>query len=354
MNIKNALVNGEIKNLVLDAGVIKKITTDPVHADIDAKGHRVIPGMCDVHVHGWGGADTMDGDLTQLKKNLGLVGTTSFLPTTMTASIEELERVTSASLDGDGAVALGFHLEGPFISEKKCGAQDKRLIVPANFEGFEKLKNIKMITVAPEIDGNLDFIKKVSEMGVGVAIGHTDCDYDTAIKAIECGADNLSHTFNAMPPLLHRDPGPIGAGLVKGIYAQLICDGFHVHKAAVLALCKMYGEDKVLLVSDALSCAGLADGEYVSGGLPVKLQNGVAKLENGVLAGSSTSLFNCVKKATEFGIPFYTAVKMASENPARLLGVKKGKIEEGYDADLLILSDDLEIENVIIGGKLFK
>jgi N-acetylglucosamine-6-phosphate deacetylase len=354
MNIKNALINGEIKNLVIEDGVIKKITTDPIDADIDASGRRVIPGMCDVHIHGWGGADTMDGDLSKLKKNLAAVGTTSFLPTTMTASLEVLERVTSASLDGDGADAIGFHLEGPFLSEKKCGAQDKNLIVPANLEGFKKLKNAKMMTVAPEIEGNLDFIKEVSEMGVSVAIGHTDCDYDTAIKAIECGADNLSHTFNAMPPLLHRDPGPIGAGLVKGIYAQLICDGFHVHRAAVLALFKMYGEDKIVLVSDALSCAGLPDGEYTSGGLPIKLQNGVAKLFSGVLAGSSTSLFNCVKKATEFGIPFDTAVKMASENPARLLGVKKGKIEEGYDADLLILSDDLEIQNVIVGGKLFK
>ena len=354
MNIKNALVGGEIKNLVIENGVIKKITTDQISADFDACGKRVIPGMCDLHVHGWGGADTMDGNLEKVKKNLGMVGTTSFLPTTMTATIEDLEKVTSASLEGDGADAIGFHLEGPFLSEKKCGAQDKRLIVPASFDDFLKLKNIKMITVAPEGEGNLDFIKKVSEMGVSVAIGHTDCDYDTAIKAIENGADNLSHTFNAMPPLLHRDPGPIGAGLVKGIYAQLICDGFHVHKAAVLALLKMYGEDKVVLVSDALSCAGLPNGEYVSGGLPVKLQNGVAKLESGVLAGSSTSLFGCVKKAVEFGIPFDTAVKMASENPARLLGVKKGKIEEGYDADLLVPSDDLEIENVIIGGKLFK
>ena len=354
MNIKNALVGGEIKNLVIEDGVIKKITTDQIFADFDAKGKRLIPGMCDVHVHGWGGADTMDGDLTKLKKNLGEVGTTSFLPTTLTAPLKELERVTSVSLDGEGAHAIGFHLEGPFLSEKKCGAQDKRHIISADLDGFKKLKNVKMTTVAPEGDGNLDFIKKVSEMGVSVAIGHTDCDYDTAIKAIECGADNLSHTFNAMPPLLHRAPGPIGAGLVKGIYAQLICDGFHVHKAAVLALCKMYGEDKVVLVSDALSCAGLPDGEYTSGGLPIKLQNGVAKLENGVLAGSATSLFGCVKKAVEFGIPFDTAVKMASENPARLLGVKKGKIEEGYDADLLVLSDDLEIENVIIGGKLFK
>ncbi len=356
MKINGAKIFDKILNIEINGGVISKIASEPFSdADFDLNGKPVLPGMIDVHVHGWGGVDTMDGDLSVLKRKMAEIGTTSFLPTTMTASIDTLEKVTSAKLEGEGANALGYHLEGPFLALSRAGAQDPDLIISGTMEHFSRFHNAKMITVAPEVEGNIEFIKEVTKQGVHVAIGHSDCDYDTAMKAIEAGADSLTHTFNCMPPLLHRAPGPIGAGINNGVCAQLISDGLHVHPASVLALYKMYGAENVALISDSLSCAGLPDGDYVSGGLPITLKNGEARLKNGGnLAGSTTSLFNCFKRAASFGIPFEDALKMATETPAKLLGVKKGVVAEGYDADLLILDENYEIQNVIISGKPFK
>lgn len=210
-----------------------------------------------------------------------------------------------------------------------------------------------MVTVAPELEGSTEFIKAVSKECV-VSLGHTDCDYDTALQAVENGARCLTHTYNAMPPFSHRSPGPIGAAFEKNIYAQLICDGFHVAKPVVSATYKMFGPDRTVLISDSIRCAGLPDGEYESGGLKVVLKNGEARLEDGTIAGSCATLWDCVKKAAEFGIPFEDAVRMASETPAEMLGIKKGKILPGYDADLLIIDADNEIETVIIGGEIFE
>ena len=195
------------------------------------------------------------------------------------------------------------------------------------------------------------FIRAVSPK-TKVALGHTDCSYETALEAIENGASCLTHTFNAMPPLHHREPGPIGAAVEKGIYAQIICDGFHVAKPVILAAYKLFGPDRLILISDSLPCAGLPEGRYVSGGLPVVQSGGVARLEDGTLAGSSVMLIDCVKTAISFGIPRQDAVRMASQTPAELLGIKKGRIEAGYDADLLLVDEDLHVHAVIIGGVL--
>ena len=186
-----------------------------------------------------------------------------------------------------------------------------------------------------------------------VSLGHTDCDYETAISAINNGAKCLTHTYNAMPPLHHRNPGPIGAAFEKHIYAQLICDGFHISKPVVLAAYKMFGADRLTLISDSIRSAGLPDGEYESGGLKVILKDGAARLQDGTIAGSSATLLDCVKTAVKFGIPFEDAVKMASETPANMLGIKKGRIEKGYDADLLIVDNEINIKTVIMGGKVF-
>ena len=181
---------------------------------------------------------------------------------------------------------------------------------------------------------------------------HTDCDYETAICVIDNGAKCLTHTYNAMPTLHHRNPGPIGAAVEKHIYAQLICDGFHISKPVVLATYKIFGADRLTLISDSIRSAGLPDGEYESGGLKVFLKDGAARLADGTIAGSSATLFDCVKTAVKFGIPFDDAVKMASETPANMLGIKKGRIEKGYDADLLIVDDEINLKTVIIGGKV--
>ena len=350
MIINNANINGTIKNLIITNGIIEEITEKPLEKGIDAKGNKVIPGLIDVHTHGCNGIDTMDADFKPMCEFYAKHGTTSFLPTTMTMGYDDLLKVTNARIDFDGANILGFHFEGPYISPKYKGAQNEKYIKKPSVEEFSQFKNVKMITVAPETDGAEEFIKEVSKSTV-VSIGHTDCDYDTAIKAIENGANCLTHTFNAMPPLHHRNAGPIGAGVEKNIYAQIICDGFHISKPVMLASYKMFGADRLTLISDSIRPAGLPDGEYESGGLSVFVKDNSIRLKDGTLAGSHACLMDCVKKAIEFGIPFDDAVKMASETPANMLNIKKGKIKKGYDADLLIIDDDLNIKTVIIGGK---
>lgn len=352
MIISNANVNGKIVTIEIENGVIKSITNETKKGDIDARGNRVIPGMIDIHSHGCVGLDTMDADFEPMCKYLASKGTTSWLPTTMTMDYESLRKVTEAKTDFEGTNILGFHFEGPYISPKYKGAQNEAHIKKPNLEEFSQFKNVKMITLAPEVEGSMEFIEKC---GCVVAIGHTDCDYDTAIEAIEHGANCLTHTYNAMPGLHHRKPGPIGAAVEKEIYAQLICDGFHIAKPIVLATYKMFGSDRMTIISDSIRPAGLNDGVYECGGLEVHLKDGAARLVDGTIAGSTATLWMCVKKCVEFGIDFYEAVKMATETPARLIGAdKKGRVEAGFDADLLIIDDNMEIETVIINGKVFE
>lgn len=353
MIINNAVINGKKQNIIINGGKIQLITDRVAAKGFDAAGKHVIPGLIDVHTHGCIGMDTMDASFEPMCRFYAEHGITSWLPTTMTMGYDSLERVTRARTDFDGAEILGFHFEGPYISEKYKGAQNKKYIKNPSAAEFSRFKNVKMVTVAPELEGSFEFIKAVSKECV-VSLGHTDCDYDTALKAIENGAGCLTHTYNAMPPLSHRSPGPIGAAFEKNIYAQLICDGFHVAKPVVLATYKMFGAERLVLISDSIRCAGLPDGEYESGGLKVVLRQGEARLEDGTIAGSCATLWDCVKKAAEFGIPFGDAVRMASETPAEMLGIKKGKIVPGYDADLLILGHNNEIETVIIGGEIFE
>lgn len=352
MIVYNAEIDGRLKSVKLKDGKIAEISDNVTSGDINADGNRVIPGLIDVHTHGCIGMDAMDADFEPMCRFYAEQGTTSFLPTTMTMGYDALERVTNAKTDFAGANILGFHFEGPYISPKHKGAQNEKYIKSPSVEEFGRFKNVKMITLAPELKGSIEFIKKVSPECV-VSIGHTDCDYETALEAIKNGANCLTHTYNAMPPLHHRNPGPIGAAFEKHIYAQLICDGFHISKPVVLATYKMFGADRLTLISDSIRSAGLPDGEYESGGLKVILKDGAARLADGTIAGSSATLLDCVKTAVKFGIPFGDAVKMATETPADMLGVKKGRIKEGYDADLLIVDKEINLKTVIIGGEVF-
>lgn len=352
MVIYNAKIGDSLKSVTIEGGKIAEISDNVKSGDIDAGGNRLIPGLIDVHTHGCVGLDTMDANFEPMCRFYAEHGTTSFLPTTMTMGYDALERVTNAETDFKGANILGFHFEGPYISHKHKGAQNEKYIKNPSYEDFKRFNNVKMITVAPELQGSMEFIKAVTPDCV-VSLGHTDCDYETAISAIENGATCLTHTYNAVPPLHHRNPGPIGAAFEKHIYAQLICDGLHISKPIVLATYKMFGADRVTLISDSIRCAGLPDGEYESGGLKVFLKDGAAKLQDGTIAGSGATLLDCVKTAVKFGIPFNDAVKMASETPANMLGIKKGRIEKGYDADLLIVDDEINLKTVIIGGEVF-
>lgn len=349
MILKNADVFGKITDIEIKNGKITA-TGNFDKEGIDLKGKKVIPGLVDTHVHGCLGKEANDCDLEEICDFMAKNGTTSFLPTTITASHELLVKATHQKTDFKGAKVLGFHIEGPYISPDYKGAQNPDYIRNPSIAEYRELKNVKIITIAPELEGAEKFIKNVDCV---VSLGHTACDYEKACEAFEWGAVSLTHTCNAMSPFHHRKPGPIGAAIIKNAYVELIADMVHVHPAMVTALYRSLGRERVVFISDCITATGLPDCTITSGGLEVFVKDKKATLKDGTIAGSTTPLFEGVKKAIEIGIPFEDAVKMASETPAKRIGVKKGKIEAGYDADLLILDDEFEIETVIIDGEIY-
>lgn len=349
MILKNLLFEGKLTDITVENGTITAIApASKKTAGMDCSGLSVIPGLVDMHTHGCVGYDTMDAHFEEMSVFLAQNGTTSWLPTTMTMDYESIRRVTEASREVSGAQILGFHMEGPYINEKRKGAQNGKFIKNPDLAEFLSLDGMKVVTIAPELEGSEEFIK---ECGALVCIGHTDADYDTCIKAIEAGANCLTHTFNAMPGIHHRNPGPIGAALEKNIYAQAITDGLHLHPAIVLLLYKAFGPERMVIISDAMRATGLGDGTYEFGGQDITVKDGVARTLDGAIAGSTSTLWQCVKRAASFGVPFEDAVRMATRTPADMIGEpKKGRIEVGADADLLLLDANLEIERVMIAG----
>ena len=348
--IKNVDLYGKIVDIATDGGIITEIGKIEGEG-VDFGGARIFPGLIDVHSHGCIGNDSTADDALEAMADWELAqGVTTWYPTTMTMSREDLIEATARDINfGHGASIPGFHMEGPFVNEKYKGAQNPEFIISPDLDFISKCKNVKRITLAPEVEGAMEFIKNAP---CQVSLGHTDADYDTAKKAFEMGASSLTHTYNAMPGIHHRNPGPIGAASdSEGVYAELICDGTHVHQSAVKMLIKIMGKDRVILVSDSMNATGLPDGEYMFGGQTTYVRSGAARLANGALAGSTSSLFKCVKVAISFGISAEDAVKMASENPARLMGLNKGKIEVGRDADFIIVDKDFNLIKAIARGE---
>lgn len=347
--IKNISLFGEKVDISYENGEIVSVAKSN---DSAPAVHCIYPGLFDIHSHGMMGMDTLDsGAIEKMSRVMLSHGTTAWCPTTMTVGTDAIKKATDTLPDcEDGCKIVGYHLEGPYINEKYKGAQNPEYIRNPSLDEFRTFKNVAMITLAPELDGSMDFIENC---GVPVCLGHTDCGYDIAAEAIDRGAKCLTHTFNAMTPIHHRDPGPIGAAAEKGIYAQVICDGIHIHKAAVLMLYKLFGSDRMILISDSVRPAGLEDGEYELGGLNTIVKNHIARLADGTLAGSTSFLYDCVKKAIEFGIPEKEAFKMASETPYNMCGIKNGRIEKGYPADFIITDKDRNITSVIKSGKEF-
>lgn len=356
---KNCKLNGVLTNIEVKDGKFSAITSLPDDG-IDLGGYEVFPGLIDIHTHGAVGCavygvddSVIEGNLKKVSNYLASCGVTSWCPTTASPR-EKLEHTLSLDFDSfSGANILGLHLEGPYISPNKAGAinpDNMRLPSVADFDSYEK---IKLITVAPELDGAIDYIKKMSDK-VKISIGHTCADYDTTMDAIKAGASCLNHTFNAMPPLHHRDAGPIGAAISSDIYAEAICDGIHLHPSIIKMLYRTFGRDKMIMVSDTVAGAGLPDGEFVIDGKTRVIKDGVIKNANGNLAGSWCNLFEDVKRAISFGIPREDAYYMASTTPANYLGLNKGKIEVGYDADFIVVTEQDELLKTVIGGKIFK
>lgn len=327
--------------------------------EIDAKGCYVLPGLIDVHTHGCFGFDFCDADekgMYEIGKYMKEHGITSYCPTSMTVSKDEIIsalKTADKNYGSECATIVGVNVEGPFICEAKKGAQDSKFILKADYEVFEEFNEacsgkIKLITIAPEEDNAQEFIKKASEC-CSVSIGHTMASYDVADVAFKNGANHVTHLYNAMPSFAHRDPGVIGAARDNGAYVELISDGYHIHPSVVRATFKMFGNDNVVLISDSMRATGLPDGEYSLGGQPVFVENCKATLKDGTLAGSSTNLFDCMKKAVSFGIKLETAIKAATANSAKSIGIydKVGSITPGKKADVVITDTNLNIVKVV-------
>ena len=333
---------------------------------IDLKGATVIPGLIDVHNHGNSGADFSDGDYEGLKRMAAYLaknGITGFAPASMTLPYDVLEKAfaTARQLVDEApaghARLMGIQMEGPYFSEKKKGAQNGEYLKAPDFEGFKKLYDgcgglVRIADVAPELPGAAEFIEKASKLCT-VSVAHTDAGYDHARMAFEKGATHLTHLYNAMPGIHHRNPGVIPAAAEnRHVLAELICDGMHVHPASVRLAFTIFGGERMVLISDALRCCGMPDGEYELGGQPVFLAGGVAKLADGTLAGSATNLFDCMVNAILFGIEEKDAVRAATFNPACALGVqdKTGSIATGKIADFIICRSDYTGKRVFMSG----
>lgn len=334
---------------------------------VDASGCYVVPGMVDIHIHGAMGADFSDGaeeSIHTMGKFLLTKGVTSYLGTSMALPEERLTKIFTEARPVIGcgrageATLRGINMEGPFFNAEKRGAQNEKYIIPPDAAMFSRLQaasgnQIRTVAVAPETDGGLDFIRAVSP-SCSVSLAHTCAGYDTAREALAAGANHITHVFNAMPAFQHREPGVVGAAVDSDAFVELICDGVHIHPAVVRSAFRLFGAHRVCLISDAMRACGMPDGRYDLGGQPVTVANGCATIDSGSLAGSITSLTDCVRNAVRFGIPLESALTAATINPARSVGLEGqiGSLAVGKQADILLLNGDLSLKAVVFAGVL--
>ncbi len=368
-NGKYILPDGILENVVLAFDDKIAGFTDEIPSDaeaIDANGGYVSPGLIDIHIHGYLGEDTSDGNADGVYKMANGVmknGVTAFCPTTMTVSMDEINAslkvvrsLKEKSKSWDGAEILGVNLEGPFINPKKKGAQaETHILKPDAKFVIDNADIICLATMAPEMEGGYDAIKEITEnCDVVVSVGHTDATFEETLKGIEAGATHITHLFNAQTPLHHRNPGVVGAALLEKVTTELIADTFHVHKGLFELLARVKG-DNLVLITDCTRAGGMPDGEYSLGGQPIFVKGVKCLLEDGTIAGSVLKLNNAVKNFRDnTDLPFWKVVSAASLSPARAIGVddRKGSLEAGKDADIIITDSDFNIVKTIIGGEI--
>ncbi len=386
MILKNVKVFTEEKKFVegmisMKNGVFDRIATkkeeinEMLQSIADQTGEEIldggdcyaIPGLIDLHFHGCMGVDFCDGTkeaLDKIAQYEASVGVTAIAPATMTLPVEELERILAVAADYQreatkGADLIGINMEGPFISEKKKGAQNDKYIIGCNEEicgRFLKASNglVKFVGIAPEQNPQFaEFIEQMKKE-VNISLAHTNTDYKTAVEAFCAGANHVVHLYNAMPPFNHRDPGVVGAAFdCKDVMSEIICDGIHIHPAMVRATFQMMG-DRMILISDSMRATGMPDGQYTLGGLDVIVKGKRATLvSDGALAGSVTNLMDCVRTAVQMmEIPLENAVTCATMNPAKSLGVydQYGSIAVGKKANVVLLDSNLDLQAVIKDG----
>ena len=371
MKIINALVYTEEGSFVQkDITVEGEYITNAAQSDapdtqtIDAEGLYLIPGLTDLHFHGCVGYDFCDGTeeaVRAIAEYQAKNGITTIAPATMTLGDEELIRIfqnASTYPSESGAFLVGIKMEGPYLSFAKKGAQNPAYLRSPSVEHFRKMQSlsgglIKILAIAPEEEGALECIDELKDEVV-ISVAHTTADYETSMKAFQRGASHVTHLYNAMPAFSHRSPGVIGAAFdSEHVHAELICDGVHIEPSVIRATFKMFGEDRIILISDSMMATGLNDGKYSLGGQDVTVIGNKATLADGTIAGSATNLMQCMRTAVSFGIPLSTAVKCAAVNPAKEIGIYDhyGSITPGKYANLVLLDQNLNLVKVFLKGK---
>ncbi len=372
-NVELVLPNKILSNVHvgIEKGKIVKIDADPIstyeeYQQIDCKGQRLIPGMIDVHIHGANGFDMMDGreeSIQEVSRTCASTGCTSFLATSVSSTIEDLlamihsvKRVVGHEV---GAKIAGIHLEGPYLNPIRKGMQNEKYLRHPDIEEMKMIFQeadslIQMVTIAPELPGGMELISFLKEQGVIISIAHSDATYEEAKKSFKAGASHVTHCFNGMRPIHHRDPGIVVAAFEEDhVSLQAIVDHIHLHPAIIRLMHRSKGPEGMVLITDALQAMGMGDGDYLFGGHHVNVTDGVARLHDGTLASSTVTMNEALRYTVETGISLTDAVQMASTTPACILGLKqKGAIAVGMDADLVLLDDAFQVQWTMIDGHI--
>lgn len=357
----NVFIDGKFTecNIKTENNIISEISINTYDDSVDCNGKYIIPGLVDIHTHGCAGFDFSSAsaeNIAVMQKNYLENGITTVLATTVSLSDDDIHSAVNNIIDAAsnsvvGASIAGINLEGPYLSPKKCGAHDSSLLKAPDYDFIKQLGDfIKVVNVAPEYENASEFIRNFNGK---TSIAHTDCDYETAKNAINLGADHITHIFNAMNGLHHRNPGVIGAFFDSHAVAELICDGVHIAFPILKMMFDAYPE-RIAIISDSMAATGLSDGNYKLGSLNVNVKNSVATLDDGTLAGSTTNIFTMIKFLIGNGINAEKAIRSVTEIPAASVGIDDicGKIAVGRKADLVILNSDFSIDKIIFDGKI--